>query len=82
MAFVIACRYVVRDRMDRTAARWSLTGAEAVLRLRGLRASKDFDAYREFHLEQDRLRNHASRYQQAKVPDPMLAPKPRIKRVK
>ncbi|NVL73339.1 ISKra4 family transposase, partial [Escherichia coli] len=37
-----ACRYVVKDRMDRTGARWSLTGAEAVLRLRAIRASKDF----------------------------------------
>ncbi len=49
-----ACRYVVKDRMDRTGARWSLSGAEAVLRLRALRASKDFDAYWEFHLEQDK----------------------------
>ena len=40
-----ACRYVVKDRMDRTGARWSLTGAEAVLRLRAVRASGDFDAY-------------------------------------
>lgn len=77
-----ACRHVVKDRMDRTGARWSLTGAEAVLRLRALRASKDFDAYWNFHLEQDRLRNHASRYQGANVPDPMPAPKLRIKRVK
>lgn len=77
-----ACRYVVKDRMDRTGARWSLTGAEAVLRLRALRASKDFDEYWKFHLEQDRLRNHASRYDQANIPDPMPAPKPRIKRVK
>jgi hypothetical protein len=77
-----ACRYVVKDRMDRTGARWSLTGAEAVLRLRALRASKDFDAYWQFHLEQDRLRNHASRYQQAEIPDPMPAPKSRLKRVK
>ena len=48
-----ACRYLVKDRMDRTGARWSLTGAEAVLRLRALRASGDFDAYWPFHLEQD-----------------------------
>jgi hypothetical protein len=40
-----ACRYLVKDRMDRTGARWSLTGAEAVLRLRAVRASGDFDAY-------------------------------------
>src|SRR5437773_10447358 len=40
-----ACRYLVKDRMDRTGARWSLKGAEAVLRLRALRTSGDFDAY-------------------------------------
>jgi len=38
-----ACRYLVQDRMGRTGARWSLTGDEAVLRLRALRASGDFD---------------------------------------
>jgi hypothetical protein len=77
-----ACRYVVKDRMDRTGARWSLTGAEAVLRLRAIRASKDFDAYWAFHLEQDKLRNHASRYEDGKIPDPLPAPKPRLKRIK
>lgn len=29
-----ACRHLVKDRMDRTGARWSLAGAAAVLRLR------------------------------------------------
>ncbi|MCA9591646.1 MAG: hypothetical protein KC657_40395 [Myxococcales bacterium] len=77
-----ACRYVVKDRMDRTGARWSLTGAEAVLRLRAIRASKDFDAYWAFHLERDRERNHASRYEDGKIPDPLPAPKTRLKRVK
>ena len=32
-----ACRHLVRDRMDLTGARWRLTGAEAVLKLRALR---------------------------------------------
>jgi hypothetical protein len=77
-----ACRYVVKDRTDRTGARWSLTGAEAVLRLRAIRASKDFDAYWAFHLEQEKQRNHASRYEDGKIPDPLPAPKPRLKRVK
>jgi hypothetical protein len=77
-----ACRYVVKDRMDRTGARWSLTGAEAVLRLRAIRASKDFDAYWTFHLERERDRNHASRYEGGKIPDPLPAPKPRLKRLK
>jgi len=77
-----ACRYVVKDRMDRTGARWSLTGAEAVLRLRAIRASKDFDGYWAFHLEQDKERNHASRYEDGNIPDPLPPPKSRLKRVK
>ena len=43
-----ACRYLVPDRMELTCARWRLLGAEAVLKLRALRASRDF-AYRDFH---------------------------------
>ena len=48
-----ACRHLVKDRMGRTGARWSLTGAEAILRLRAIRSSGDFDAYWEFHLARD-----------------------------
>ena len=77
-----ACRYVVKDRMDRTGARWSLTGAEAVLRLRAVRASGDFDAYWAFHLEQEHQRNHVGRYEDGAIPDPLPAPKPRLRRVK
>ena len=44
-----ACRYLVRDRMDLTGARWRLAGAEAVMKLRALRASGDFDPYWDFH---------------------------------
>jgi hypothetical protein len=36
--------------MDITGARWSLEGAEAVLKLRALIASGDFDAYWRYHL--------------------------------
>ena len=77
-----ACRYLVKDRMDRTGARWLLTGAEAVLRLRAVRASGDFDAYWRFHLERARERNHASRYEDGVLPDPLPVPKARLKRVK
>lgn len=35
------CRYLVKDRMEITGARWSLEGVEAVLQLRSLRASGD-----------------------------------------
>ena len=55
-----ACRHLVKDRMDLTGARWSLDGAEAVLRLRALRASGDFEDYVAFHCRQERLRNYGS----------------------
>ena len=57
-----ACRYLVKDRMDITGARWSLAGAEAVLRLRALCASGDLDAYWRFHLSREHARHHSSRY--------------------
>ena len=57
-----ACRHIVKDRMDITGARWSLTGAEAVLRLRSLRSSGDFDEYWHFHLAQEHRRNHLDLY--------------------
>lgn len=55
-----ACRHLIKDRMDITGARWSLAGAEAVLRLRALRSSGDFDDYWHFHEAQEAKRNHAS----------------------
>lgn len=57
-----ACRHLVKDRMDLTGARWRLQSAEAVLKLRSLRSSGDFEAYWCFHKEQERHRNHLSRY--------------------
>jgi hypothetical protein len=64
-----ACRHLVEDRMNLTGARWSLTGAEAVLRLRSLRSSNDFDAYWKFHEQQEYERNHASHYANHRVPE-------------
>jgi len=66
-----ACRYLVKDRMDRGGARWTLNGAEAVLRLRALRTSGDFDAYWEFHLREELQRNHARHYAAGSPPDPV-----------
>lgn len=57
-----ACRSLVKDRMDITGARWGLPGAEAVLKLRSLRASGDFDDYVSYHERRELERNHLSRY--------------------
>ncbi|MBS2545310.1 ISKra4 family transposase [Catenulispora sp. NL8] len=57
-----ACRHLVADRLDITGARWSLEGAEAVLKLRALLANHDFEVYWTYHLRQEHQRNHKSRY--------------------
>lgn len=63
-----ACRYLVKDRMDITGARWSAPGAEAVLKLRAVRANGDFEPYWEHHLQQERHRVHAARYANGVIP--------------
>jgi hypothetical protein len=53
-----ACRYLVQDRMGITGARWGLAVAEAVLKLRAIRASGDWDDYWRFHLRREHARNY------------------------
>jgi hypothetical protein len=62
-----ACRHIVKDRMDITGARWSLEGAEAILKLRALIANGDFDAYWRYHLRQEHKRIHHVKYRDALV---------------
>jgi hypothetical protein len=57
-----ACRHLVKDRLDITGARWSLPGAEAVLKLRALISNGDFDTYFTWHLRQEHHRTHQTRY--------------------
>jgi len=76
------CRYLVKDRMERTGAFWSVEGAEAVLRLRALRASGDFDEYWHFHLAREKERNHAARYANGQIPDPLPGKRPHLTRIK
>lgn len=75
-----ACRHLVKDRMDLTGARWSLLGAEAVLKLRALKASGDLQVYWKFHEAQEHRRNHAERYH-GDVPK-MAAPPTKLRLVK
>lgn len=81
-----ACRHLIKDRMDLTGARWSLVGAEAVLQLRALRSSHDFDEYWSFHESKEYERNHAAQYAGGHPPgtkDPLRAMKrPRLTRIK
>jgi len=62
------CRYLVKDRMDITGARWGLDMAEAVLKLRAMKASGDLEHYWRFYERQHWDRVHASRYEHEKPP--------------
>lgn len=71
-----ACRHLVNDRMNLTGARWSLEGAEAVLRLRALRSSDDFEDYWAFHERHEYERHHAAHYADHHVPATIVPPTP------
>lgn len=60
-----ACRHLIKDRMDITGACWGLDSAEAVLKLRSLRSSADFEDYWTFHESAEHVRNHLDLYQGA-----------------
>jgi len=62
------CRHLVKDRMDITGARWTVPGAEAVLKIRSLLANGNFDAYWAYHLQRERERNHQTRYLNGTIP--------------
>jgi hypothetical protein len=53
-----ACRHLIQDRLGITGARWDLPGADAVLKLRALQTSGDWEAYWRFHLNQEAIRNY------------------------
>ena len=77
-----ACRHLVNDRLGITGARWRLSGAEAVLRLRALRSSGDFDAYWAFHEAREWQRTHQQRYADGQVPKLRPTPTERRNRLK
>ncbi|MDX3715000.1 ISKra4 family transposase [Streptomyces europaeiscabiei] len=51
-----ACRHLIGDRLDITGARWGLTGAEAILKLRALDDNGDFPQYWSYHLAREHER--------------------------
>lgn len=49
----VACRHLVRDRMDISGARWTTEGAEAMLEIRALMKSGDWEEYCRFHFSKE-----------------------------
>lgn len=52
-----ACKNLIKDRMERSGMRWSEEGAEAMVRVRAVYLSGDFDEHWDYHvgMEQQRL---------------------------
>jgi len=51
-----ACGHVVKDRMEQAGMRWTQAGAQAVLDLRAVRINGDWEAYWQFHRQQQHQR--------------------------
>jgi len=47
-----ACKNLIKDRMERSGMRWTRSMAEAIVKLRALYLSRDFDDYWNFHVTQ------------------------------
>ena len=47
-----ACGHLVKDRMEQAGMRWKVEGAQAVLDLRAVRLNDDWDAYWQYHRQQ------------------------------
>jgi hypothetical protein len=51
-----ACGHLVKDRMEQSGMRWTLSGAEAILDLRAVRVNDDWDMYQTFRRERQHQR--------------------------
>ena len=53
-----ACKNLIKDRMERSGMRWTEAMAEAIVKLRAIYLSGDFDQYWPFHIKKDQERLH------------------------
>ncbi len=55
-----ACRHLVKDRMEGSGMRWTVPGAEAVLKTRAMHLNGDWTPFWQFHMKQQRQRRFAA----------------------
>ncbi len=65
-----ACGHLVQDRMEQAGMRWTPEGAQAVLDLRAVRLNGHWDAYWQYHRQQQHQRLYGPA---AAAPDPVEA---------
>ena len=51
-----ACKHLIKDRMERSGMRWTEQMAEAIVQLRAVYLSGDFDQYWQFHIDENQKR--------------------------
>jgi len=70
-----ACRQGVKDRMERAGMHWTLPGAQALLRLRCVALHGEWEAFMNYHIQQEtaRLYPHAELVEPTAWPFPLAA---------
>jgi len=56
-----ACKNLIKDRMERSGMRWTEPMAEAMLRMRAIYVSGDFDMYWDYHIHREQNRLYSRR---------------------
>jgi hypothetical protein len=51
-----ACRHVIKDRLERAGMRWQVPGAQAMLHLRVVNASGDWESFQRFRVQSENQR--------------------------
>ena len=67
-----ACGHLVKDRMQQAGMRWTKAGAHAILDLRAIRLSGDWDAFWLFHRKRQHARLYGSTGSPSGSPDALL----------
>src|SRR5262249_43201445 len=53
-----ACRHIIKDRMEQGGMRWTLPGAAAMLHVRAVCASSEWNAFHSWRQSENRKTNH------------------------
>jgi hypothetical protein len=57
-----ACKNLIKDRMERSGMRWTIRTAEAMVKMRALYLSGDFNDYWVFHVGQEQKRLYSIKW--------------------
>lgn len=63
-----ACRHVVKDRLERTGMNWTVAGAQAMLELRCVYLSGDWDTFLDFYIATETAHLHPHRKMLEQLP--------------